>query len=131
MTNVNQLWHLPPVDLIQIFVMKKVYLTLAILGFIAPSILVFLESVETGNILLYLHPAATIQGMFANRISSIFMIDLLFAVVVFFVWTGIEAKRRGLKGLVWVWILTMLLGLAGGFPLFLYLIEDRPAGQRS
>ena len=54
--------------------MKKTYLILAILGFIAPSILVFIESVETGNILLYAQPLKTIQGMFANRISSIFMI---------------------------------------------------------
>ena len=64
--------------------MKNTYLILAILGFIAPSVLVLLESVETGNILLYTNPLATINGMFANRISSIFMIDLLFAVVVFF-----------------------------------------------
>ena len=102
---------------------KKLYLILAIIGFIAPSILVLIESVETGNILLYTHPLATIKGMFANRISTIFMIDLLFAVIVFFIWTSIESKKHGIKNIGLVWLLTMLLGLAGGFPFFLYLKE--------
>lgn len=103
--------------------MKNVYLILCILGFIAPSILVFMESIETGNILLYTNPLATIEGMFANRISSIFMIDLLFVVMVFFIWSFGESRKKEIKNLYVVWLLTMLLGLAGGFPLFLYLRE--------
>jgi len=103
--------------------MKKIYLTLAIIGFISPSILVSMESLETGNILLYANPIATIEGMFANRISTIFMIDLLFAVFVFFIWSYSEKKKYGIKNVGIVWLLTMLLGLAGGFPLFLYLKE--------
>jgi len=103
--------------------MKNTYLILAIIGFIAPSILVTIESVETGNILLYTHPLTTLKKMFANRIASIFMIDLLFAVVVFFIWSYTEAKKHNLKRLGLVWLLTLLLGLAGGFPLFLYLKE--------
>lgn len=104
--------------------MKKFYLTMAILGFIAPSILVAVESFETGNILLYAHPLATMEGMFANRISTIFIIDLLFAVLVFFIWTFIDGKNMGMKKLGIVWFLTLLLGLAGGFPLYLYLREQ-------
>ena len=103
--------------------MKKNYLMLAIVGFIAPSTLVMQESIETGNILLYTNPIATIEGMFANRISSIFMIDLLFTVFVFFLWTFIEGRKYGVKNIGFVWGLTMLFGLAGGFPLFLYLRE--------
>lgn len=103
--------------------MKNIYLTLAIVGFVAPSILVFIESLETGNILLYTNPLATIEGMFANRISSIFMIDLLFAVMVFFIWSISETKKYDIKNVWIVWLLTMLLGLAGGFPFFLYLKE--------
>lgn len=103
--------------------MKNTYLTLAIIGFVAPFILVFSESIETGNILLYTNPMATVEGMFANRISSIFMIDLLFSVLVFFVWTYNDGKRHGIKGIQLVWVLTMLLGLAGGFPFYLYLKE--------
>jgi hypothetical protein len=102
---------------------KTLYLSLAIIGFIAPNVLVFAESIETGNILLYTNPLATLEGMFANRISTIFMIDLLFAVLVFFIWTYLEGKKYGIKRLGFVWLLTLLLGLAGGFPFYLYLKE--------
>lgn len=101
--------------------MKHLYLLLSIIGFIAPSILVAVESVETGNLLLYANPIATMEAMFANRISTIFMIDLLFAVFVFFIWTYNDGKKQGVKNVWLVWILTMLLGLAGGFPFYLYL----------
>lgn len=103
--------------------MKNIYLTIAIIGFIAPSILVLQESLETGNYLLYVDPIATVKGMFANRITSIFMIDLLFSVAVFFIWTYNESKKYNIKNIGLVWGLTMLLGLAGGFPYFLYLRE--------
>lgn len=109
--------------------MKKIYLLLSIIGFIIPSVLVAIESVETGNILLYTNPIATIEGMFSNRISTIFMIDLLFAVMVFFVWTYVDGKKTGVKNLGLVWVLTMLLGLAGGFPLYLYLKEKTIANN--
>uniref|UniRef100_UPI00404B5DA3 DUF2834 domain-containing protein n=1 Tax=Fulvivirga sp. TaxID=1931237 RepID=UPI00404B5DA3 len=103
--------------------MKKAYLFLAIIGFILPTILVLIESVETGNVLLYLNPVATIEGMFANRISTIFMIDLLFSVMVFLIWSYSSRGAMSMKTLYMVWLLTFLLGLAGGFPLFLYLKE--------
>jgi len=103
--------------------MKKLYLSLAIIGFIVPNILVAMESMESGNILLYSNPIATLEGMFANRISTIFMIDLLFAVVVFFIWTYIDSKKAKVQKIGLVWVLTMLLGLAGAFPLYLYLKE--------
>ena len=105
------------------YFMKNLYLFLTIIGFLAPSILVILESVETGNILLYLNPIATLEGMFANRISSIFMIDLLFVVLVFFIWSYREGKRYKMKSIGFIWMFTLLFGLAGGFPLFLYLKE--------
>ena len=110
---------------------RTIYLTLAVIGFIAPSILVAIESWETGNILLYAHPMSTIKGMFANRISSIFMIDLLFVVLVFFIWSYMEASRINMKHLGWVWLATLSLGLAGGFPLFLYLREKTLSNQEN
>lgn len=103
--------------------MKKTYLILCIVGFILPNILVTIESIETGNLLLYMNPMATFQSMFANRISTIFAIDLLFAVLVFFTWSYSEALRYRINKLWLVWILTMLLGMAGGLPLFLFLRE--------
>ena len=91
--------------------------------------MVLTESIETGNILLYTNPLATIEGMFANRISTIFMIDLLFAVLVFFIWTYIDGKKYGINRLGLVWLLTLLFGLAGGFPFYLYLKEKTIANK--
>ncbi|MCY7410707.1 MAG: DUF2834 domain-containing protein [Chitinophagales bacterium] len=103
--------------------MKNIYLFLAIIGFIAPNIYVAFESFQTGNILLWLDPAATIHGMFGNNISTAFVLDLLFAVIAFFVFTFHESKKCGIKN-VWVyWVLTMLFGMAGSLPLFLYKRE--------
>lgn len=103
--------------------LQRLYLFLAVVGFIAPNILVFVETLESGNILLYTNPIATIDGMFANRISTIFMIDLLFTVFVFFIWTYHDGKKNAVKSIWLVWLLTMTLGLAGGFPFYLYLKE--------
>ncbi|MCK6617964.1 MAG: DUF2834 domain-containing protein [Cyclobacteriaceae bacterium] len=103
--------------------MKLIYLILSIIGFIAPNIFVAIESVETGNVLLWLDPAATINGMFGNRIATAFIVDLLVVVFIFFFWTYHEAKRQGIKNVWVIWVLTMLFGMAGTFPLFLYLRE--------
>lgn len=109
--------------------MKNYYLMLAVFGFITPNILVIMESLETGNILLYTSPLSTLEGMFANRISSIFVIDLLFALLVFFVWTYNESRNYKIKNIGFLWITTLLFGLAGAFPFFLYLKERHIANQ--
>lgn len=103
--------------------MRSLYALLAVAGFIVPNVLVFQESVETGNILLWLDPAATLGGMFGNRIAAAFVTDLLFVVLVALVWIVIESKRLNMKN-SWVYIvLTLLFGLAGPLPLFLYQRE--------
>ena len=104
--------------------MKNIYLILTIFGFIAPNIFVTLVSIETGNILLYLDPMATIEGMFSNQISTAFMVDLFFVVGVFFFWSHTEAKRLKMKHPWKLWILTMLFGIAVALPLFLYNREN-------
>lgn len=104
--------------------MKKLYLILAIIGFIAPNIWVGMVSVETGNWLLWLDPTATIEGMFGNPISTAFIVDLLVVVAVFMVWTWQESKKLGMKKPYLIWILTFMFGLAGTLPLFLYQRES-------
>jgi len=103
--------------------MKRLYLILTVIGVLLPNYFVLLESIETGNIMLYANPMATFTDMFANRIASIFAIDLLFGVLVFMLWTWHEAKATGVRHVWRVWLFTMLLGFAGGLPLFLYLRE--------
>ena len=103
--------------------MRSLYALLAVVGFIVPNILVFRESVETGNILLWLNPAATLGGMFGNRIAAAFVTDLLCVVLVALIWIVIESKRLNMKN-SWIYVvLTLLFGLAGPLPLFLYQRE--------
>lgn len=111
--------------------MKKWYLIFTLLGFIPTTTLVIIESIQTGNWLLYTDIMATAQAMFSNRISTIFHIDLLWAVLVFMVWSLVEARRLGIRKITGVWIITFLLGFAGGFPLFLYLRECALEANRS
>lgn len=103
--------------------MKNLYLILAIGGFIAPNLLVIPYSIETGNWLFWLDPMATMEGMFPNQIASAFMIDLLWAVPVFFIWSWNEAKKLGIKNVWLYWVATMLFGVAGPLPLFLWKRE--------
>ena len=100
--------------------MRHVYLLLAIGGYLAANALVLLESYENHNILLWTKPSETIAGLFANRISTIFSIDLFWAVLVFFIWSFREARRLGIRKVWLFWLLTLLFGLAGTFPLFLW-----------
>ncbi len=103
--------------------MRPFYLLLAILGYLGPNLLMLLESYENKNILLWTKPDETIAGLFVNRISTIFALDLLFGVLVFFIWAFFETKRLGMKR-YWLYVLlTMLFGLAGTFPLFLWARE--------
>jgi hypothetical protein len=108
---------------------RALYLVLAAFGFVVPNSLVLLESMETGNLLLWANPAATLAGILANRISTIFILDLFLTVGTFFVWSSYEASRRGMPRPWKVWGLTMLFGLAMGFPLFLHSVE-RAADDR-
>ena len=103
--------------------MKKTYLLLTIIGTLLPNIFVLKESFSTGNYMLYARPIDTFQGMFANNISSAFMLDLLFIVCLFLVWSYKEAAQYKMKKLPLVWLYTFAFGIAGGLPLFLYLRE--------
>jgi hypothetical protein len=103
--------------------MKRIYLLLSIVGFLLPNILVAKISLETGNYLLYTDIGATLKGMFANDISTVFVIDLLYVVLLFLAWSWREAARYRMKNWWAVCLLTFLFGLAGALPFFLYLRE--------
>src|SRR5210317_1972185 len=77
--------------------MKNLYLFLTIIGFIAPNIFVLMVSLETGNILLWLDPQETMNGMFSNNIATAFVIDLLVVVLIFFIWTYRESRKYNIK----------------------------------
>ena len=83
-----------------------------------------MESAQTGNYLLYAKPLDTFKGMFANNISSAFITDLLFIVVLFLVWSYLETKKHNIKHVWAIWLYTFAFGIAGGLPLFLYIRES-------
>ena len=105
--------------------MKRTYLFLTVIGTILPNIFVVMEMLKSGNFLLYRYPIDTFNGMFANYISSAFMVDLLFIVMLFFIWSYQQGKTHQMKNIYWVWFYTMTFGIAGGLPLFLYLREQK------
>jgi len=111
--------------------MKRLYLILMIVGFILPNIFVAKESVETGNILLYTDLAQTMQQMFANDVTTAFIIDLLFIVILFMVWSFREAKKHKMNNLWLIWLFTFAFGIASGLPLFLYLREKKNTANKN
>jgi hypothetical protein len=109
--------------------MERVYLGLAIVGFLVPNTVTLIESVQTGNILFWADPARTTAELFANRTSTAFALDLLATAVVALIWMTREAARVGIERVWRFWVLTLLFGLGGILPLFLYLRERRLAAR--
>jgi hypothetical protein len=103
----------------------RVYLGLAVIGFVAPNTVAIIESVQTGNILFWTDPARTTSELFTNRTSAAFGLDLLATAVVALIWMTHEARRVGIPKVWRFWVLTLLFGLGGVLPLFLYVRERR------
>jgi hypothetical protein len=105
--------------------MKRNYLILAIIGVILPNIFVCKVMLETGNILLWTDIPTTFNSMFANDISTTFMIDLLFIVLLFMAWSFQQSRKHRIKNLWAFWLFTFAFGIAGGLPLFLYFRQKQ------
>jgi hypothetical protein len=105
--------------------MKRFYLALTAIGYLASNWFVVLVSLRTGNLLLWTRPRETMAGMFANPIATAFAIDLLLAALVACIWFHSEGRRLGMRRIPVYWILTLGFGLAGTLPLFLYHRESR------
>ena len=103
--------------------MKKVYLILTILG-LALNLTTMMPQTLEGNFLLWGKPEVTNSMAFANEISSIFMYDLFYVVLVFSIWLVVDGKQVGVKR-AWLTIVwTMIFGLAVSFPYYLYQREN-------
>jgi hypothetical protein len=108
--------------------MRKLYLALAVLGFLIPLFFTAAYTLENpDNFLFIMNPAKTFALTFGTYGNAAFSADLAWVMLVFFVWLTAEARRRGMAH-PWVYIaLTLLVGMSGPFPLFLYFRE----GSRS
>ena len=105
--------------------MARVYLVLALIGFIVPNTFTLAESVQTGNILFWTDPARTTSELFVNRTSTAFGLDLFATAVAALVWMTRESRRVGIARVWRFWVLALLFGLGGVLPLFLYVRERR------
>ncbi len=110
--------------------MARLYLGLAVVGFVVPNTVAVIESVETGNILFWTDPARTTSELFVNRTSTAFALDLLLTAVAVLIWMTVEARRVGIPRIWIFWVLTLLFGMGGPLPLFLYFRERRLAVGR-
>jgi len=98
--------------------LKYLYLLLAFLGLILPmsQFIAFLEKFG-------LDVRFMIELLMANSISTFFVLDLVIASLVFFVFIIIEGNRRRMK-YIWIYILsTLCIGLSFALPLFLFARE--------
>jgi hypothetical protein len=105
--------------------MSRIYLVLAVLGYLLAVPPMILESTRSGNFLFWAQPLRTISELFANLTSTAFALDAMGVAVVLLVFITREAHRMRM-GRVWIyWVLTLLFGVAGTLPLFLAVRERR------
>ena len=60
-----------------------------------------------------------LQEVFATRISSFFAADLIVSSVIFLLWSGREARERGISGWWLVLVANLVVGLSLALPLYL------------
>jgi hypothetical protein len=107
--------------------MQPVYVALAVVGYLATGVPMLVESARSGNLLFWTNPARTTTELFTNLTSTAFALDLLVVVLVALIWMTREARRLGITRIWAFWLLTLLFGLGGTLPLFLYVRERRLA----
>ncbi len=104
--------------------MRKVYLTLSVIGFVLPYY--FLVSFVLTN---GLDAGLFFRQLFANPAAAMFTTDLVISSFVFWAFAYPEAQKHQMRYL-WVYILAnLLVGLSFALPLFLYFREARVEAQ--
>ncbi len=104
---------------------KHVYLILCVLGFALPYSQFVPWVMENG-----LHMKYFVQQLFANRIGGFFGLDVLVSAIVLFRFVRYEGQQMGMRALWAPVVVTLLVGVSLGFPLFLYLREVALESQR-
>ncbi len=95
--------------------MRRLYLLLAIMGFVLPYYFFIAFLLENG-----LDLGLIVSQLFENRISVFFAVDLIISAVVFLVFSYVESNRLGIRNW-WVFLIsTLMIGPSFALPLFLY-----------
>jgi hypothetical protein len=98
--------------------LKKLYLLLAIAGFVLPYYFFVSFLVENGPDLPLL-----LDQLFASHISTFFAVDLIMTALVFLLFSYRETQRIQLKNW-WVYaVATLVVGPSSALPWFLYVRE--------
>jgi hypothetical protein len=99
---------------------KNIYLTLALIGLLAPYYFLFKFLGTNGfNISLL------VQQLLVNNISTFFAVDLAISIIIFWIYRITEANKLEMKNR-WLYLLASLtVGLSFALPLFLYFRERR------
>jgi hypothetical protein len=96
--------------------MKRVYFTLAVLGFLLPYWQFVPWLAQHG-----LNPPLFVNDLFANRISGFFGVDVFVSALALWIFIIAEGSRLGMRRLWLPLAGTCLVGVSFGLPLFLYL----------
>lgn len=104
---------------------KYTYLILSFLGFALPYSQ-FIPWVQANGLNLKFFA----QQLLANRIGAFFGLDVLVSAIVLFSFVRNEGHRLGMRRLWAPIIVTLLIGVSFGFPLFLYFRELALEGER-
>jgi Terpene cyclase DEP1 len=97
---------------------KDTYLVFCVLGAIVPYWQFIRWLTENGfNLSLF------VQHLFANRISTFFVLDVVISALVLLRFISVEGARLHLKRRWLVSLSVILVGVSLGLPLFLYLRE--------
>ena len=100
--------------------MRKLYLVLAVLGFILPYYFFVSFLIENG-----LDLGLLLSQLVASDISTFFAVDLIITAIVFLGFMVREADRYQMRNW-WLYIVaTLAVGPSFAFPLFLYFREAR------
>jgi hypothetical protein len=103
---------------------QTIYLILASLGLVVPYWFLFQFMVGNG-----LNFVLLIGQLFANDISTFFAVDLIIAIIVFWIYMVSEARKLQMKN-YWLYILASLtVGLSFALPLFLFFRERKLDGK--
>lgn len=100
--------------------MRRLYLLLAIVGFVLPYYFFLSFLLANG-----LNVGLLLSQLFANDISSFFAVDLIITAVVLMIFVYRDSQRVG-TGNWWMYIVTTLtIGRSFALPLFLHFRESR------
>ena len=100
--------------------MKRIYLFAAVIGLLLPYYFFIYFLLENG-----LELQLMLSQLFANKMATFFVVDLLITALVFLIFSYQETQRYNM-GRWWVYLLaTLLVGPSFSFPLFLYIRHDK------